>query len=124
MNHLEHPNYEKYAQHFRNWLPDFLNYKNVGNKINAAKQNVVNNGSNHSEKCGSNKEFNTLRKKLQNPKEDYMTYQNWVIQLAEITENLSPADTAYKKEMVSIYKNGQLRQYYHDMKAKLELSEA
>jgi hypothetical protein len=116
MNQLEHPNYEKYAQHFRNWLPDFLKYKDVGNKIKAVKQNVVNDSN---EKCGSNKEFNILRKKLQNPQENYMTYQGWVRKLDEITENLSPADIAYKNEIVSIYKNGHLLQRFQEMKSKI-----
>jgi hypothetical protein len=123
MNQLEHPNYEKYAQHFRNWLPDFLKYKDVGNKIKAIKPNVVNVGNGSNEKCGNNKEFNILRKMLQNPQEDYMTYQGWVLKLAEITENLSPADITYKEEMVSVYKNGQLRQRYQEIKAKMALSE-
>jgi hypothetical protein len=121
MNQLEHPNYEKYAQHFRNWLPDFLKYKDVGNKIKAIKQNVVNVGNGSNEKCGSNITFNTLRKKLQNPQEDYMTYQGWVLKLSEITENLSPADITYKKEMVAVYKNGQLLQHYQEVKAKMDL---
>jgi hypothetical protein len=119
MNQLEHPNYEKYAQHFRNWLPDFLKYKDVGNKLKANKQNVVNNGNSSNEKCGNNKDFNILRKKLQNPQEDYMTYQGWVLKLDEITENLSPADITYKNEMVSLYEKGQLRQRYQEMKTKI-----
>ncbi len=123
MNQLEHSNYEKYAQHFRNWLPDFLKYQDVGNKIKTAKQNVVNDSNGSNEKCGSNKDFNILRKKLQNPQADYMTYQDWVIKLAEITENLSPADITYKNEIVSIYKKGQLRQRFQEMKAKMELVE-
>jgi hypothetical protein len=123
MNQLEHPNYEKYAQHFRNWLPDFLKYKDVGNKIKASKQNVVNDGNAHSEKCGHNKEFNILRKKLQNPQGDYITYQVWVLKLTEISENLSPADLIYRNEMDALYKNGQLLKRYQERKAKMELSE-
>jgi hypothetical protein len=123
MNQLEHPNYEKYAQHFRNWLPDFLKYKEVGDKIKASKPPVAKDENWLNEKCGTNKDFNILRKKLQNPQADYMTYQGWVLQLAEIAENLSPADITYKKEMIFLYQNGQLLQRFQERKAQMESSQ-
>jgi hypothetical protein len=70
------------------------------------------------EKCGSNKAFNILRKKLQNPQSDYMTYQSWVIELSEMTENLSSADIASKKELLETQKAGKLKERYEHFKAK------
>jgi hypothetical protein len=118
MSQILHPNYEKYAQHFRNWLPEFLKYQQLGNQFHAAKKNTRTQNTENEEKCGTNKAFNVLRKKLQNPKSDYMTYQSWVIELSEITENLSPADLAYQKELLATQKAGKLKERYECFKAK------
>ncbi|MEN9610828.1 MAG: hypothetical protein RLZZ628_1642 [Bacteroidota bacterium] len=118
MNELQHPNYEKYAQHFRNWLPEFLKYQQMGNQFQSAKKNIRPEKTEKEEKCGTNKAFNILRKKLQNPQSDYMTYQSWVIELSEITENLSDADLAYQKELLATQKAGKLRERYEAFKAK------
>jgi hypothetical protein len=118
MNEIQHPNYEKYAQHFRNWLPEFLKYQQKGNSFQSVKKNRDAENTEKDEKCGSNKAFNILRKKLQNPQSDYMTYQSWVLELAEMTENLSPADLSYKKELLETQKAGKLKERYEHFKAK------
>jgi hypothetical protein len=118
MNEIQHPTYEKYAQHFRNWLPDFLKYQQKGHSFQSVKKNWDAENPEKEEKCGSNKAFNILRKKLQNPQSDYMTYQSWVIELSEMTENLSSADIAYKKELLETQKAGKLKERYEHFKAK------
>jgi hypothetical protein len=118
MSEIEHPNYEKYAQHFRNWLPDFLKYQQMGNQFKSAKQPIRAENTDKEEKCGTNKAFNILRKKLQNPQSDYMTYQSWVIELSAITENLSAADFAYQTELLATHKAGKLKERYEVFKAK------
>jgi hypothetical protein len=118
MNEIEHPNYEKYAQHFRNWLPDFLKYQQIGHQYKPAKKNMDSDNPETAEKCGTNKAFNILRKKLQNPQSDYMTYQSWVIELSEITGNLSSADITYRKELLETQKEGKLKERYDLFKAK------
>jgi hypothetical protein len=47
-----------------------------------------------------------------------MTYQSWVIELSQITENLSPADLEYQKELLATQKAGKLRDRYETFKAK------
>jgi hypothetical protein len=118
MNEIQHPTYEKYAQHFRNWLPDFLKYQQKGHSFQSVKKNRNSENPETDEKCGSNKAFNILRKKLQNPQSDYMTYQSWVLELSEMTENLSSADISYKKELLETQKAGKLKERYEHFKAK------
>jgi hypothetical protein len=118
MNEIQHPNYEKYAQHFRNWLPEFLKYQQRSHLFQSVKKNRDSENTEKDEKCGSNKAFNILRKKLQNPQSDYMTYQSWVLELSEMTENLSSADIAYKKELLETQKAGKLKERYEHFKAK------
>jgi hypothetical protein len=99
-------------------LPDFLNYQQRGNQFKSVKKNMNSENPETEEKCGSNKAFNILRKKLQNPQSDYMTYQSWVLELSEMTENLSSADRSYKKELLETQKAGKLKERYEHFKAQ------
>jgi hypothetical protein len=95
-----------------------LKYQQRSHLFQSVKKNRDAENPEKDEKCGSNKAFNILRKKLQNPQSDYMTYQSWVIELSEMTENLSSADRSYKKELLETQKAGKLKERYEHFKAK------
>jgi hypothetical protein len=100
----QHLLYEKYTQHFKNWLPTYCVYQDK-----ARKNKVI--PKEDKGKCGTNKNFNLLRVKIKNPQTDYMTYQGWVNDLCAFEETeptLSDADKQFKKEMLLHKKAGTL----------------
>jgi hypothetical protein len=93
----QHLLYDKYVQHFMNWLPTYCAYQDKAKKNKATLKD-------EKDKCGTNKNFNILRVKIKNPQADYMTYQGWVNDLCAFEEkepNLSDVDRQFKKEMLA-----------------------
>jgi hypothetical protein len=103
-DNTQHLLYEKYTQHFTNWLPTYCAYQDKARKNKATLKD-------DKEKCGTHKFFNLLRVKIKNPQADYMTYQGWVNDLCafeDLEPNLSDADRQFKKEMLAHKKAGTL----------------
>jgi hypothetical protein len=102
-----HLDYDNYKNHFRNWLPTYLAYKEKGRKLKLTSKKE------DKDKCGTNKVFNILRIKIKNPQADYMTYQGWVNDLCNIDgTDLSDADNDFKRTILAHKINGTLLNEY------------
>lgn len=102
-----HLDYDNYKNHFRNWLPTYLAYKEKGRKLKLTSKKE------DKDKCGTNKVFNILRIKIKNPQADYMTYQGWVNDLCNIDgTDLSDVDNDFKRTILAHKINGTLLNEY------------